>query len=157
MDGGAGLNIGIDLAYFRAYFRLNTLTTKTSYICDKLIPTSYVTLISFHFGPDSYIANAAMSSAGIASVDAYTKAVESLLARSRKIKPIGGIEPALTFTDLSSEIERFIPELSGREPEVKAEMPQTKQARFAAIETAFRNVFCDLLVRSTRIHLSCRS
>lgn len=98
-----------------------------------------------------------MSSAGVASVDAYTNAVESLLARARKIKPNRGIEPALTFTDLSSEIEQIISKVNGGKSQAEAEKSQAKQARFAAIETAFRNVFCNLLVQSPWIGLSCYS
>lgn len=81
-----------------------------------------------------------MSSVGIASVDTYSRAIEKLLDRARQIKPQNGSEPALTATDFGGIIEE-VEELSNKS------FITNSQAHYAAIETACRNIFYDLLVR----------
>lgn len=81
-----------------------------------------------------------MSSNGIASVDSYSRAIEKLLDRARQIKPQNGSEPALIATDFGGIIEE-IGKLSNNS------FITNNQAHYAAIETACRNTFYDLLVR----------
>ena len=90
-----------------------------------------------------------MSSNGIASVDAYSHAIEKLLVRARQIKPHNGAEPALTAADFGGIIEE-IGELSNKYSVANS------QAHYAAIETAFRNIFYDLLVREAVFPRSLR-
>lgn len=81
-----------------------------------------------------------MSSNGIASVDNYTCAIENLLDRARQIKPRSDPEPALTAADFGGSIEE-IEKLSNNS------FIASNQAHYAAIETACRNIFYNLLVR----------
>lgn len=83
-----------------------------------------------------------MSSDGIASVDAYSRAIEKLLNRACQIKPQNGSEPALIATDFGGIFEE-VEELSQKS------FITNSQAHYAAIETACRNIFYDLLVRET--------
>ena len=77
---------------------------------------------------------------GIASVDGYTAAVQDLLQRAREIKQHADIEPALKLSDFQGAIEG----ISGSaQPSVSDRTP----AHYAAIETALRDIFYDLLVR----------
>lgn len=78
-----------------------------------------------------------MSSVGISSVETYTTELRKLLARAKTVKANGGIEPALTASNLEGGIEH-IGKLSG--------FTANNQAHYAAIETACRNIFYDLLV-----------
>ena len=86
------------------------------------------------------------SRTGIASVDEYAAAVQDLLRRAREVKQDADIEPALNLSDLGGAIEAI------------GDLSQTLgfpniQAHNAAIETAVRDAFYDLLVRkSSFIH-----
>ena len=80
-----------------------------------------------------------MSSAGLASVDAYTTAVRQLLQEAQEIKPHASIEPALTVSDFGGGIEIF------RHAQTTGKAAGN-QGHYAAIETAFRNIFYELLV-----------
>jgi hypothetical protein len=91
-----------------------------------------------------------MSSNGIASVDTYTHAIEKLLDRARQIKPHNGSEPALTATDFGGGIEE-IGKLSNNS------FITNSQAHYAAIETACRNIFYNLLVRQALSRDLCDS
>lgn len=82
-----------------------------------------------------------MSSAGISSVDRLTASLRKLLERSNELKPDGGIEPALTLTNFGGNLETII---RGAEGGVTA----NAQDHYAALETACRNIFYDLLVKS---------
>ncbi len=77
-----------------------------------------------------------MSSAGIESVNDFTAIFKRLLASARDVKPNGGIEPALTTADFKGEIKEI-----GQKPQ------GAPNREYAAIETACRNIFYDLLVR----------
>ena len=81
-----------------------------------------------------------MSSKGIASVDSYAHAIEKLLERAHQIKPQNGPEPALSAADFGEMIEE-IGKLSNNS------FISNSQAHYAAIETACRNTFYNLLVR----------
>lgn len=91
-----------------------------------------------------------MSSNGIASVDTYARAIESLLDRARQKKPQNSSEPALTATDFGGMIEE-IRRLSNNS------FITNNQAHYAAIETACRNIFYNLLVRHALSHNLCDS
>lgn len=80
-----------------------------------------------------------MSSDGIASVQTYSVAIKSLLDRARNVKVNPGIEPALNALDFAGDIED-IGKLSN------GSFLANNQAHYAAIETACRNIFYDLLV-----------
>ena len=75
-----------------------------------------------------------MSSAGVQSVEEYTVLIENLLAKARELKPEGGIEPALTPHDFGSNLN-----------EIKERSQGNPSRNYAAIETACRNIFYDLL------------
>ena len=77
-----------------------------------------------------------MCSAPLESVNDFTASFKKLLASARGVKPNGGIEPALTTADLKGEI-KAIGQKSQRAP----------NREYAAIETACRNIFYNLLVR----------
>ncbi|KAL8843016.1 MAG: hypothetical protein Q9176_002319 [Flavoplaca citrina] len=83
-----------------------------------------------------------MSSAGISSVDALTASLRELLERSNKLKPDGGIEPALTSTSFNGNVETII---RGAEGGITA----NAQDHYAALETACRNIFYDLLASTS--------
>lgn len=91
-----------------------------------------------------------MSSDGIASVDTYSRAIENLLEKARQIKPHNGSEPALTAADFGGMIEE-VGDLSNRF------FLTNSQAHYAAIETACRNIFYDLLVRQAVLQDRCDS
>lgn len=80
-----------------------------------------------------------MSSNGVTSVDTYTAAIVELLDRARVVKTDARIEPALTVSDFGGGIEE-IGRLSNDS------FVANNQAHYAAIETACRNIFYDLLV-----------
>ena len=82
-----------------------------------------------------------MSSAGIESVDNFTAVFKKLLARARDIKTNRGIEPALTMQDFEGGIE-----------EIGHQSQGSINRKYAAIETACRNIFYDLLVRLRSLH-----
>lgn len=83
-----------------------------------------------------------MSDADVESVKAYRQLVNDLLAKAAEVKPGNQIEPPLTEADLGGEIWR-IPR-----PEGDTETEQKQQANYAAVETAFREKFYELLVSS---------
>ncbi len=80
-----------------------------------------------------------MSSVGISSVESYTTELRKLLAKAKIVKVNGGIEPALIVPDFEGGIED-IGRLS------KIGFTAHNQAHYAAIETACRNIFYNLLV-----------
>ncbi|KAK4692939.1 THO complex subunit 1, partial [Lecanoromycetidae sp. Uapishka_2] len=75
-----------------------------------------------------------MSSVGINSVNDFTAVIEKLLTRAREIKSNGGMEPALTTLDLAEGLN-----------EVEQKSLSNINRKYAAIETACRNIFYDLL------------
>ncbi|KAL8861485.1 MAG: hypothetical protein Q9178_002009 [Gyalolechia marmorata] len=79
-----------------------------------------------------------MSSAGISSVDTLTASLRTLLERSNELKPNGGIEPALTSTSFNGDLETVIRRAEGG-------ITANAQDHYAALETACRNIFYDLL------------
>ncbi|KAL9030980.1 MAG: hypothetical protein Q9196_000949 [Gyalolechia fulgens] len=79
-----------------------------------------------------------MSSAGISSVESFTESLEILLEKSRKIKPLGGIEPPLTSTSFDGDVERI-------SAKAKGGVLTSAQDHYAALETACRNIFYNLL------------
>lgn len=79
-----------------------------------------------------------MSSSGVQSVDGFNISVKKLLRRAREIKPAGGIEPALTTQDFGTDLD-----------EVKALSQSPLNRSYAAIETACRNTFYDLLASTS--------
>lgn len=80
-----------------------------------------------------------MSSDGITSVDTYTIAIAKLLDRARIVKPNTHIEPTLNASDFGGIIEEIGTLSNGS-------FISNNQAHYAAIETACRNIFYDLLV-----------
>ena len=82
-----------------------------------------------------------MSSVGIQSVDLVTTVFKKLLTRAQDIKPTGGVEPALTTQDFEGGIE-----------EIGQQSRGSINLKYAAIETACRNIFYDLLVRLPLLH-----
>lgn len=76
-----------------------------------------------------------MSSAGVASVSEYISTLLNLLSNAHEFKPNGDIEPALNAQDLGNgigELSQLSTSLGSRS--------------YAAIETACRSIFYDLLV-----------
>ena len=82
-----------------------------------------------------------MSSNGIASVEEYALTIRTLLARAEDVKPAGGIDPPLNATDFEGHIED-IGKIS------KTDLITGNPTHYAAIETAFKNIFYELLVRA---------
>lgn len=80
-----------------------------------------------------------MSSLGISAVEAYTTELRKLLARANIVKANGEIEPALTIADFEGGTED-LRKLSA------SGITANNQTHYAAIETACRNKFHDLLV-----------
>jgi hypothetical protein len=80
-----------------------------------------------------------MSSLGISVVEAYTTELRKLLTRAKTVKANGEIEPALTIADFEGGIED-LRKLS------ESGITANNQTHYAAIETACRNKFYDLLV-----------
>lgn len=78
-----------------------------------------------------------MASAGFEFVDEFTSVIKKLLTRARAIKSDGGIEPALTAQNLAEGLKELEQKLLG-----------SVNHKYAAIETACRNIFYHLLVRS---------
>ncbi|KAL8774527.1 MAG: hypothetical protein Q9209_000900 [Squamulea sp. 1 TL-2023] len=83
-----------------------------------------------------------MSIAGIGSVDTLTTSLRKLLERSNELKPNGGIEPALTSTSFDGEVETVIKRAEGG-------IALNAQDHYAALETACRNIFYDLLASTS--------
>ena len=84
--------------------------------------------------------HAVSSGAQVDAVEKYTAAVQQLLEAARQIKPSRTIEPPLTYADLSEDIQAAIPNSDGGAPKIEA-------AQHTTIETAFRSIFYDLVVR----------
>lgn len=91
-----------------------------------------------------------MSGTGVLSVQSYTAAFEKLLTTANRVKRTPDIEPALTAGDFDGQIE----EAESLGSTLKA---NSKQAQYASIETAFRNIFYDLLAGAPAHHLIYRS
>lgn len=72
-------------------------------------------------------------------VRAYADVIDSCLDKAKAVKPQASIEPALTFLDLKEQIQD-LGRIRGHRKD------ETKQPHYAAIETAFRNSFYELLV-----------
>ena len=79
-----------------------------------------------------------MSSVGVQSVDGYTRSIKKLLAKAREIKPDGGVEPVLTTLDFGEGLD-----------EIRKRSQGLSNRNYAAIETACRNIFYDLLASTT--------
>ncbi|KAL8944008.1 MAG: hypothetical protein Q9216_000717 [Gyalolechia sp. 2 TL-2023] len=83
-----------------------------------------------------------MSSAGIGSVESFTESLKELLERSRGIKPDGGIEPPLISASFDGDVERISKRTEGG-------LLVNAQDHYAALETACRNIFYDLLASTS--------
>ncbi|KAL8760047.1 MAG: hypothetical protein Q9184_003442 [Pyrenodesmia sp. 2 TL-2023] len=83
-----------------------------------------------------------MSSAGINSVGTFTESLTELLERARTIKPNGAIEPALISATFGGDMENI---------SKRAELGRTvnTQDHYAALETACRNIFYNLLASTS--------
>ncbi|KAL8917749.1 MAG: hypothetical protein Q9208_007801 [Pyrenodesmia sp. 3 TL-2023] len=83
-----------------------------------------------------------MPSAGINSVDKFTESLTELLERARRIKRNGAIEPALTSATFGGDVEDIAK---------RAELGRTvnTQDHYAALETACRNIFYNLLASTS--------
>ncbi|KAL6718435.1 hypothetical protein ACLMJK_004525 [Lecanora helva] len=79
-----------------------------------------------------------MPSAPVRSVDDYTKAIRKLLAKARKIKAEGGVEPVLTTQDFGSDFD-----------EIKTLSRPPLNRNYAAIETACRSIFYESLASTS--------
>lgn len=84
-----------------------------------------------------------MSSVGISSVEKYTACIRELLRRAQAVKPNGDIEPALVASDFEDGIAQLSSVVDGS-------ITKSNQAHYAAIETAFRNIFYESLVSCHR-------
>jgi THO complex subunit 1 len=80
-----------------------------------------------------------MSDIAVESVIAYRGLVHSLLARAAKVKPHNQVEPPLAEADLGESIWRL--------PQANGTAERNQQTNYAAVETAFREKFYELLVR----------
>ena len=80
-----------------------------------------------------------MSSSEVESVLVFVNFLKALLGKAKSVKPGGGIEPALTYSAFEGELERV-----GKNTE--SGIATNGPGDYAAIETACRNIFYDLLV-----------
>lgn len=81
-----------------------------------------------------------MSSLGLPSVGAYSDTIDRWLAKADNVKQQASVEPALIAADFLDEIEEI--------GKIRHESNgSTQQAQYAAIETALRDKFYELLVR----------
>ena len=78
-----------------------------------------------------------MSGASSASVETYTTLFQGLLQGAQSLKPTDTIEPALRIEDLEDSIARL-----------RTLAHNTGTKTYAAIETAVRKIFYNLLVTS---------
>ncbi|KAL8871270.1 MAG: hypothetical protein Q9174_002863 [Haloplaca sp. 1 TL-2023] len=83
-----------------------------------------------------------MANVGLGSVDALTVALEDLLKKAEEIKPDGGIEPALTSTSFNGDVEAITKRAEGG-------ILTNPQDHYAALETACRNIFYQLLASNS--------
>lgn len=83
-----------------------------------------------------------MAGENIQSVQSYRALVRELLEKAAETKQDLDIEPPLTESDLRETLSQL--------PRIAEEVPggQNQQAQYAAVETAFREKFYDLLVWS---------
>lgn len=82
-----------------------------------------------------------MTGENIQSVQSYRTLVRELLEKAAESRKDSDIETPLTETDLGetlSQVQKIQEEVAGG---------QNQQAQYAAVETAFRERFYDLLVR----------
>ncbi|KAL8738832.1 MAG: hypothetical protein Q9181_000436 [Wetmoreana brouardii] len=79
-----------------------------------------------------------MASAGISSVDTLTASLTELLKRAQEIKPDGGIKPALSSASFNGDVEAITKRAEGG-------ITVNPQDYYAALETACRNIFYELL------------
>ena len=86
-----------------------------------------------------------MSSAGISSVERYTAFIRELLRKAQAVKPNADIEPALEASDFGEGIAQIIWVSDGS-------VTKSNQAHYAAIETAFRNIFYESLVSHHKLY-----
>ena len=88
-----------------------------------------------------------MSITDIIPVDEYTVAIKGALAKARETKPLGEIDPALTSQDLEECIQNiFSASRKGLSTSGEA------RTNYAAIETACRDIFYNLLVSCYNRH-----
>jgi THO complex subunit 1 len=85
-----------------------------------------------------------MHDTAIASTAAYRSLVRDLLAKAAKVKKGHDVEPPITEASLGDLSERAYLKNGNIQPET------SKQTDFAAVETAFREKFYELLVFSSR-------
>ena len=85
--------------------------------------------------------HAVMSTAEIDSVAHYSHVIRGLLQTAQRIKPARTIEPALTYADVAEEAQNSI------KSDDENALSSSQSTKHAAVETAFRNVFYDLIVR----------
>ncbi|KAL8715036.1 MAG: hypothetical protein Q9220_000993 [cf. Caloplaca sp. 1 TL-2023] len=83
-----------------------------------------------------------MSTTPLTSVDTLTTALKDLLSRSKEVKPDGGIEPALTSISFNGGVEKIT-------RHVTHGIAPNAQDHYAALETACRNIFYDLLASTS--------
>jgi hypothetical protein len=74
------------------------------------------------------------------AVDDYTDAVNESLRQAQRVKPDGGIEPAIAAADLGDYLDNL-------QRIRNASSLQSSNIHFARIETALRAIFYDRLVR----------
>lgn len=86
-----------------------------------------------------------MSSVGMSTVDNSTAAIRQLLTKAQQVKPGGGVEPTLTVHAFGGGVEEL-----GKQNEAS-------NKDYAAIETACRNIFYALLVRSPKMPVYLKS
>ncbi|MCJ1472769.1 hypothetical protein MMC13_001418 [Lambiella insularis] len=75
-------------------------------------------------------------------VGAYTNVIDSCLDKAKELKPQASIEPALTASDFKKQL-RYL------EDTRIEKITENQQPHYAAIETAFRNTFYELLTSTT--------
>ena len=80
-----------------------------------------------------------LSSTNLTSVEAYADAIDRWLQKAEDVKQEACIEPALVASDFLEEIENI--------NTIRNESNASPQAHYAAIETAIRNAFYDVLVQ----------
>lgn len=86
-----------------------------------------------------------MASNDVESVRLFTSEIGNLLESARNIKATHSIEPALTISDFEGQVEQ-VGRVDREVSQDQAGKENGGQAHYAAIETAFRNIFYDLLV-----------
>lgn len=89
-----------------------------------------------------------MSNEEIRVVQVQRKRIETILNKASGLKPDGNIEPPLTEADFGEKIWQLDSE------KFNGETSHGEQTSYAAVETAFREKFYDLLVSLTEFSLS---